>query len=115
MAANKTRKTRGSLKRQRAELRGLLLRARAETTKLLKRRQARMRATRGPVRRARVEATLQKLLLSKRAEVADLRKRNQAGTITQVDLNSGLDDLDGGFREVETRIRRMLNHVFLML
>lgn len=102
-------------KRQEAELRELLRRARVEITKLLKRKQAKTATRRGLGKPREAETTLSELLRREHAEVANLLKRNRAGTITRVDLHSGLEELDIGFQEVETRIKRMLNHVFFML
>jgi hypothetical protein len=115
MAAKRIVTRSRSNKRQEAELRELLRRARAETTKLLKRKQARTVTRRGSGKLREAETTLRKLLGREHAEVANLLKRNRAGTITRVELHSGLEELDIGFQEVETRIKRMLNHVFYML
>ncbi len=58
---------------------------------------------RGSDKRRKAETVLK---LSKRAkgEVAKLLKRNQAGTITRVQLETGLE-------EVEERLKRMLGFI----
>jgi hypothetical protein len=54
-------------------------------------------------KRRRAKATL-KLSKKARAEVAKLLKHHGAGTITQVELETGLE-------EVKERLNRILNHI----
>jgi hypothetical protein len=54
--------------------------------------------------------TIVKLSLRAQAEVAKLLKCNQTGTVTRVELNTGLKKLNTGLKKVE-RLGRMLNHI----
>ena len=60
-------------------------------------------AKRGSDKRREAETVL-KLSERAKAEVAKLLKRNQAGTITRVQLETGLE-------EVEERLKRMLGMI----
>lgn len=61
-------------------------------------------ATRKASDKRRKATAALKLSAKARAEVAKLLKHHQAGTITQVKLKTGLE-------EVEERLKRILNHI----
>jgi hypothetical protein len=116
MASKRNITRRGAFKSREAEtLRKLLREVRAETAKLLARNQARTLTRRGSDKRRQAETNLRTLLRREHDELGKLLKLNREGTITRVELHTGLEDLETGLQELEARIKRMVNHVFYML
>ena len=61
----------------------------------------------GPDKRRKAKSAL-KLSRKAKAEVATLLKRNQAGTITRVQLETGLQEVDQGLKRLLGMIRHLL-------
>jgi hypothetical protein len=63
--------------------------------------------TRGSEKRREAETVL-KVSQRAQAEVAKLLKRNQAGTITRAQLDTGLEEIDEGLKQMILFVRHLL-------
>jgi hypothetical protein len=56
-----------------------------------------------------------KLSKNAHAEIGSLVSHVRAGTITRIQLERGLKELETGLQEVDDRLKRMINHVYYFL